>query len=94
MIKASTYVPVLNKGYNIVSNNSTKPEPKTLAKQMDSDEKPIRVGYDEFIDADYCPYCGHILTDSVTEQLKCPKCNHLLAWYWPKIKREVRCHNE
>ena len=93
MIKASTYVPVLDKGYNIVSNNSTKlilqkrtyfvskPEPKTLAEQMDSDEKPIRVGYDEFIDADYCPYCGHILTNSTTGQLKCPKCNHLLAWY-------------
>lgn len=59
----------------------SKFEPKTLSEQMDSDEKPIRVGYDDHINEHYCPYCGLIIADSTTEQCKCPKCNHLMAWY-------------
>jgi len=62
---------------------SLKLKPATLSEQFDigANEKPSRVDYDPHVDANFCPYCGRVLQEATIEHIRCPGCNHLIAWY-------------
>ena len=43
------------------------------------DTIPARIDYDDQLDINFCPYCGHIFDEDTIEQLECPICDHLIA---------------